>query len=149
MEIRIDRKWKKSGYTISRLFINGERFGDGKHYCSVLEDQDRGLRSDMPLAEIANMKIYGQTAIPTGRYKVTISWSPTFRKRLPLLNDVPGYSGIRIHSGNNPKDTMGCLLPGYNDKVGWVSNSRYWFNLLFARIKKAIDAGEEVYITVG
>lgn len=149
MEIRIDRNWKKSGYTISRLYVNGARLGDGKHYCSVLEDQDRGLKDTMSLDEIAKIKVKGQTAIPTGRYKVTVTYSPTFKKDLPLLNDVPGYSGIRIHSGNSAKDTSGCLLPGYNDKVGWVSDSRYWFNILFERIKKALASGEEVYITVG
>ena len=46
MEVLIDRAWKKDGYTISRLYVNGELFG-----CNTLEDTDRGLRQDMHLEE--------------------------------------------------------------------------------------------------
>ena len=61
MLITIDRAWKKDGYTISRLYVNGELFG-----CNTLEDTDRGLSQDMQLEEIKKKKVYGQTAIPIG-----------------------------------------------------------------------------------
>ena len=64
MIITIDRAWKKAGYTISRIYVNGMLFG-----CNALEDTDRGLRSDMPLSEIKAKKVYGQTAIPSGEYE--------------------------------------------------------------------------------
>lgn len=149
MEIRVDRQWKKADYTISMIFIDGKRFGDGQKWCSILEDKDRGLSSSMSKDEIAKAKVYGKTAIPTGRYRVTITYSNAFKKMLPLLNGVPGYEGIRIHSGNSAADTSGCLLPGCNDKPGWVSNSRYWFNRLYDIIDKAIKGGDKVYITIG
>jgi len=149
MRIRIDRAWRKKGYTISRVFINGERFGDGKKWCSVLEDTDRGLISAMSLGEIRTIKIPGETAIPRGIYQTKITYSPKFRRKLPLLLNVPGYEGVRIHPGNNAANTEGCLLPGVNDAVGRVSNSRYWFNILFDKIQSAENAGEKVWIEIG
>lgn len=149
MEIRIDRAWKKNGYTISRVFIDGARFGDGRKWCNALEDEDRGLTSDMSVDEILSKKVYGKTAIPTGRYLVTITWSPKFRKDLPLVNAVKGFTGVRLHSGNNQEDTLGCILFGENDKVGWVSNSRYWTTMLIGIIKAAIERGNNVYLKVG
>lgn len=149
MEIRIDRAWKKKGYTISRVFLDGKRFGDGRKYCNALEDEDRGLTSDMTVDEILKKKKYGETAIPTGRYKVTMSWSPRFKKEMPLVNAVKGFTGVRLHSGNTPKDTLGCILFGANDKVGEVCNSRYWTTMLTAIIKSAIEREENVYLQVG
>ena len=64
MEVLIDRAWKKDGYTISRLYVNGELFG-----CNTLEDTDRGLIKDMQIEEIKNKKVYGKTAIPSGSYE--------------------------------------------------------------------------------
>jgi len=149
MEIRIDRAWKKKGYTISRVFVNGKRFGDGKKYCNALEDEDRGLTSAMSVDEILAKKKYGETAIPRGTYKVLISWSPRFKQDLPILQAVKGFTGVRIHSGNSPKDTLGCILIGENDKVGWISNSRYWTTLLKSHIKTALDNRENVFIKIG
>ena len=149
MEIRIDRAWKKKGYTISRVFLDGVRWGDGKKFCNALEDEDRGLTSDMTVDQVLAKKVYGKTAIPTGRYKVTMSWSPKFKKDMPLVNAVKGFTGIRIHSGNTADDSLGCILIGVNDKVGWISNSRYWTNMLTGFIKAALERGEDVYLQIG
>ena len=130
-------------------FVDGKRFGDGKKYCNILEDEDRGLTNDMSVDEILAKKKYGETAIPTGRYEVKISWSPKFKKDMPILIAVKGFTGIRIHSGNTAKDSLGCLLVGENSKVGMITNSRYWTTLLTAKIKTALDSGDTVYIKVG
>ena len=87
------------------------------------------------------------TAIPTGRYQITATYSPHFNRTLPLLNNVPGYSGVRIHPGNTAADTDGCILVGENTAKGRVNNSKYWFNLLYAAIDKALKRGESVNIT--
>lgn len=143
MEIRIDRKWRKSNYTISRLYVNGQFFG-----CNTIEDTDRGLTQDMTETEIRKKKLYGKTAIPSGRYNVVMSMSAKFGKMLPEIQNVKGFSGVRIHSGNSAEDSLGCILPGVNDKVGWVSNSRLWTNKLIDQIRAALARGEKVTLTI-
>ena len=143
MEVLIDRAWKKDGYTISRLYVNGELFG-----CNTLEDADRGLRKDMQLEEIKKKKVYGQTAIPRGSYECVYTYSNRFKKMLPLLKDVPGFDGIRIHSGNSAKDTEGCILVGLNLKKGMVLNSREWTNKLVSKMKEAWNRKERVIIVI-
>ena len=142
MEIDLHRKWRKKGYTISVLSINGQRI------CEALEDEDRGLASSMSKEEIAKRKIYAETAIPTGRYQVALTYSPRFKKKLPLVMNVPGYDGIRIHSGNKAKDTEGCILCGRNTAVGTVTNSRYWTNKVIGMIEGAIAKKEQVTINI-
>ena len=143
MEVLIDRAWKKDGYTISRLYVNGELFG-----CNTLEDTDRGLRQDRQLEEIKKKKAYGQTAIPRGSYECVYTYSNRFKKMLPLLKDVPGFDGIRIHSGNSAKDTEGCILVGLNLKKGMVLNSREWTNKLVSKMKEAWNRKERVIIVI-
>lgn len=118
MEIRIRRNSYESGagYTLGRLFTD-----EGGYLCWVLEDEDRGLHQGMTPLQVKLAKVKGRTAIPRGRYLVTMEVSPKFKDRpyaepyggrLPLLHDVPGFDGILIHPGNTPDDTEGCLLPG-------------------------------------
>lgn len=149
MRIKIDRAFKKKGYTISRVFIDGERYGDGTNWCNALEDTDRALHANMSLSEIQSIKIPGETAIPRGVYEVSVTYSPKFRKYMPILLDVPGYSCVRIHSGNTDRDTEGCILLGVNDAVGRVSDSRYWYGRVFALIQYARQRGERVWIEIG
>lgn len=143
MLVTIDRAWKRDGYTISRLYVNGELFG-----CNTLEDTDRGLRQDMSLEEIKAKKVYGETAIPSGSYECVYTYSTRFKKMLPLLLNVQGFDGIRIHSGNSAKDTLGCILVGKNDKKGWISNSRFWTDKLIQTMKTAWDRKEKVTIKI-
>ena len=112
MDLKLKRIYSSDTYTIGHLYINAD------YYCDTLEDTDRGLSSDMPEEQIKKIKIYGKTAIPTGRYKVEVTYSPKFKRHLPLLIGVKGFTGIRIHSGNTPEDTLGCLLVGYNKEKG-------------------------------
>lgn len=143
MEITIKREVKTPNSTISSLAV------DGKFMCYVLEDTDRGLKQDMNLQIIKEKKVYGKTAIPAGRYKVVITMSNRFKRELPLLLNVPGYEGVRIHPGNTAENTEGCLLPGITKAQDFVGNSRAAFSAIFAAIKKAISAGQEVYLTIG
>lgn len=144
MEIKIDRAWKKPGYTISRVYINGVR-----QDFNCLEDPDRGLTQAMPLSLIRQTKIKGNTAIPQGRYRIAHTYSPKYKRNMPLVCDVPGFEGIRIHSGNSAKDTEGCLLFGKNDRVGWISNSRHYTDVLIKAIVEALARGEKVWIEIG
>ena len=118
MELKLKRAYKKKDYTIGKLYI------DGAYFCDTLEDADRGMKQDMPLSELKEMKVACRTAIPTGKYCVYLTKSPRFGRVLPLIYDVPAFSGIRIHSGNTHSDTQGCILVGQNKIVGRVINSR-------------------------
>lgn len=144
MTIRIDRQWKKAEYTISKVYINGRYYG-----CNALEDTDRGLLQAMQIAEIQKRKIKGKTAIPRGYYDVKVTWSEKYQRNMPLVVDVPGFSGIRLHSGNSAKDTEGCILFGKNDKVGWISDSRYWTDKIYRLINTALAKGEKITLIVG
>jgi hypothetical protein len=114
----------------------GELLVDGVHECWTLEDVVR------PNGE----KVYGETAIPYGTYKVGITFSNRFQRDLPLLYDVPDFSGIRIHPGNTAADTHGCLLVGQHKTSTSVTESRLAFDALFPKIRDAIERGEEVTI---
>lgn len=118
MEILVKRLYKKSEYTIGKMHI------DGRYFCDTVEDTDRGLTDEMSEEYIKARKVYGKTAIPTGTYNVILSYSPKFKKTLPLIRDVKGFSGIRIHSGNTAEDSLGCILVGENKIKGGVINSR-------------------------
>ena len=133
MRIELVRIAFKSTYTIGKLYV------DGKYFCDVLEDVDRGLDSSMTESEILEKKVKGQTAIPTGHYVINITYSPKYKRMMPLLLDVKGFSGIRIHSGNTAKDTEGCLLVGKNKQVGKVLESRDTYQRLFKMMEGQKD----------
>jgi len=143
MEIVIRRTDKTSKSTISPLAIMGNPFT-----CFTLEDQDRGLSKNMPLSEIQSAKVFGRTAIPSGRYQVTIDHSTRFGHDMPHILDVPGFEGVRIHSGNTDADTEGCLLVGLEKGTDIVTSSRLAFTQFYILLKQAIDKGETVYITI-
>ena len=128
MKLEVKRIAKQSTYTIGKLFI------DGEYFCDTLEDVCRGLTQEMTEAQIAQIKVKGQTAIPSGTYKVDITFSQKFKKYLPILENVKGFEGIRIHSGNDSNDTEGCILVGKNKAKGQVLESRDTFNKLINKI---------------
>lgn len=130
MRLTLIRIANRPTYCIGKLYI------DGVYVMDTLEDTDRGLDDTMDVEEIKKLKVYGKTAIPTGIYPVTITYSPKFKKNLPLLLNVKGYEGVRIHQGNTDKDTLGCILVGQNKQVGKVLNSRKMFDILYKELVK-------------
>ena len=130
MRLTLIRVANRPTYCIGKLYIDGVYFSD------VLEDVDRGLDDAMDVETIKKLKVKGQTAIPTGIYQVLLTYSPKYKRIMPLINNVKGYSGIRIHSGNTAKDTEGCLLVGKNKEVGKVLESRVTYNALFKRLQQ-------------
>lgn len=119
MKIEIKRLYKTKLSTIGELSI------DGIFECYTLEDVER------------KVKVPCETAIPIGTYNVEISLSNRIKKLLPLLKDVPGFTGIRIHSGNTNHDTEGCILVGTTKGKNYIGNSRIAFNRLFKKMQKA------------
>lgn len=139
MRLTLMRIANRPTYCIGKLYI------DGQYFCDTLEDTDRGLDDRMAESDIKQLKVYGETAIPSGIYPVTITYSTKFKKNLPLISNVKGYSGIRIHSGNTAKDTLGCILVGKNKEVGKVLESRVTFNALYKRL---VQTKERIIIDI-
>ena len=135
---------KKIEYVLTRTDFTekstvGELTLDAKHICFVLEDKVRAA---------TEAKVFGKTAIPYGRYQIIITESTRFKRLLPLLVDVPGYAGIRIHTGNSDVDTEGCLIVGTSKSTDWVSGSKDAFAVFYPELEKQIAAGNTVYITI-
>jgi hypothetical protein len=125
-----------TNYTIGKLY-NGEEY-----LCFVLEDKVREV-DGKPVSE---WKVANETAIPKGTYKVIVDHSNHFGKDLPHILNVPGYEGVRIHTGNTDKDTEGCLLVGSAWPGGdMITGSRD----AFAKVFPLIQAAKEVTITIG
>jgi hypothetical protein len=137
IKLLLKRIARKPGYTIGKLFV------DGEYFCDTLEDTDR-LDEGMSLDEIKKLKQPGQTAIPEGSYKVIVNVSPKFKRLLPRLVNVPGFDGVLIHRGNTAKDTAGCILVGENKKVGMVLNSTYYEERLVELLKNDDNISIEI-----
>lgn len=152
MELVVERKWKKEGYTIGKLFINNVFF------CNTLEDKDRGLTSAMSIEKIKAMKVFGETAIPSGVYEVKLSYSPKFANRVwgkkyngqvPEVLNVKGFAGIRVHPLNTAQDSLGCIGIGKNNVVGMITNSTaYYYKLMDTYIIPALKKNEKVILEI-
>ncbi len=130
MELAVIRQWLTSKSSMGRLSINGVFF------CHTLEDPVRAV------------KIPKETAIGYGRYEVVITPSVRFKRDMPLLLNVPNFQGVRIHAGNGPDDTEGCILVGMERGFDKVWRSREAYDALFQRIKLALDSGDKVYCSI-
>lgn len=129
MILELKRKIFTDDSTIGELSI------DGKFVCYTLEDKVR------------DVKIQNVTAIPYGKYEIAITFSNRFKQYMPLLLNVPGFEGVRIHSGNKSTDTEGCILVGSSKSLNFIGNSRVTYRSLFARIKEAAKK-EKIFINV-
>lgn len=153
MKILIDRKWKKATYTIGNLYVNGKLF------CNTLEDRDRDLKKTDPMSKIRSKKVYGETAIPTGKYTIAmnikspkysaIAWYANLcNGMMPRILNVPCFEGILIHPGNTALDTNGCILVGKNTVKGKLTESKDTFAKLYKQMKAAVDKGETIEIEI-
>ena len=140
-------------YTISRLYIDGERY-----FC-ILEDTDRGLSQTDSPERIAEVKVKGETAIPKGKYLVDMDTvSPKYAKvawakklcggKMPRLVDVPGWEGVLFHPLTDASQTEGCIGVGRNLVKGKILESRACFTHFYAELKKAHDNGEQIYVEI-
>jgi hypothetical protein len=145
LELEIFRKYKLSTYTIGRFTV------DGGYKCDTIEDPIRDLNDynhDNDFDDSGEGKIYGKTAIPCGRYRVLFTYSMKLKRSLPILQNVPGFTGIRIHGGKNADWSEGCPLVGENKIKGGLVNYKYWETVISNLIRDAINRGEQVWITI-
>lgn len=129
MILKLERIHFGETFTIGKLF-NGRDF-----LCFTIEDKVREIEGK-PVSE---WKIAGKTAIPKGYYPVTVTMSNRFKRELPLLGNVQGFDGVRIHTGNTSEQTEGCLLVGltWDGKSGFIGNSKLAFDKVFPIIKNS------------
>ena len=136
MKLLLDRKEYADEATLGDLYV------DGVWECVSLEDE----------LAINGVKDPGNTCIPDGTYEVLITWSPKFKRRLPLLIEVPGFDGIRIHPGNTVEDTLGCILVGEKliqvSGVPFLTHSKAAFDRLYEKLLVADSRGESISIEV-
>ena len=132
MKLILTRIARKAEYTIGRLEDE-----NGKKLCDTLEPIWRNYDG-------GELKIPKKSAIPEGTYRVVTTYSLRFRKYLPLLVGVPGFEGVRIHSGNTSRDTEGCILVGQNLQVGKV----LWSRITLEKLMKLIENEKEIYLTI-
>ena len=136
MEITVKRINKTNDYTIGQMFI------DDEYFCDTLEDTVRDLTN-------VQDKIYGRTAIPAGTYPVILDYSGHFKKLLPHILDIPFFSGVRIHSGNDVEDTNGCILVGSYHHAGYIIESRATMEKLMKKLRETTNKGDRITLSIG
>lgn len=136
MKITVKRINKTNDYTIGQMFI------DDEYFCDTLEDTVRDLTN-------VKDKIYGRTAIPAGTYSVILDYSGHFKKLLPHILDIPFFSGVRIHSGNDVEDTNGCILVGSYHHAGYITESRVTMEKLMKKLRETINKGDRITLSIG
>lgn len=152
MKLTLKRIALRDSYTIGRLYIEGE------YFCDAIEDKVRDSNKDGDLNDAGEGKVYAKTAIPYGRYEITMKVkSPKFSQRsaynwcsgyLPRLLNVPHFEGILIHAGNSADSSAGCLIVGENKIKGQVLNSMATLKKLVPILKRASDNGEKIWISI-
>lgn len=159
MKLLLERIFTCSRYTIGRLYLVNSN-GTTTYLMDTLEDADRGLDNTMDIATITKKKIYCQTAIPTGTYKVVMHVkSPSFSQKayykafcggyMPRLVNVKGYEGILMHRGTNEGHSCGCLLLGKNTIKGQLTDSQWAFEkLMNDYLLPCKKSGENITITI-
>ena len=138
--------------TLKRLnltpnYTEGELYVNGVYFCKTLEDTNRDLNKNGQF-DNNEKKVYGETCIPYGKYKVILSYSPKFKRELTEILEVPDFQGIRIHRGNKISDTLGCILCGEKVKNGYLSNSTPYEIKLVELFKQAKSRNEESFIEI-
>jgi len=86
-------------------------------------------RWDCPTIENADF------LMPAGTYPLSRTWSPKFKKLLPLVENVPNREGIRIHKGTMPEHSQGCIL---TDLAGMA-----YLDVMFNRVEERKELFEE------
>lgn len=142
VNLHLRRRFFAEDYTIGTLWFDKNWFSD------TLEDKTRDYNKDGDLDDDGEDKVYGQTAIPYGRYRISIVLWKKKNRYVPYLHNVTAFSGILIHAGNTAKDTLGCILVGENKVKGGLVNSRQYESRLTVTIQHYISRGYKVYINI-
>jgi hypothetical protein len=138
MLLTVNRYPSQNGTTLGELLV------DGTKECFSCEDEIR----EIPGEPVHKWKVPGKTAIPAGKYRVVLTHSNRFKKVLPELLNVPGFLGVRIHSGNTAEDSEGCILVGEVKGPDSVLKSRDAMLELMALLTVVVEGGEQIWIEI-
>jgi hypothetical protein len=138
MNLLVQRTTRTTRSTDGKLFV------DNTFECYTLEPMYR----EQPNMPVSAWKVFGSTAIPVGTYGVEVTYFYRDQYYSPLLDNVPGFSGVRIHIGNFPTDTEGCILVGTTPGQDEVLDSKIAFNSLMAKINAARNNNTPIQITI-
>ena len=133
MIIKVKRTKFNLNNTLGEMFINNN------HFCYTIEDRVRDINNDGDLDDIGETKVYGETAIPKGEYKLILSISNRFKILMPEILNVKGFTGIRIHKGNSAIDSHGCIIIGMLQNNTGVQQSKIAFDKLMIELKNKKD----------
>lgn len=139
MNITLSRHIKSASYTLGALAVAGAAY-------FTVEPTVRPLTDCTKTTCVG--KIDGKTAIPAGRYEIKDTYSPKYGKNVLELQNVPGFQGIRIHSGNTAEDTEGCIILGEARTKDGVARSREAMTKFNAQVRAVLATGEPMYITI-
>ncbi len=134
MEFKIKRQIYTDESTIGILTVD---FDSSFAPMYTLEDKVR----------LTGVKVPGKTAIPAGRYQIIIDTSNRFKKLMPHILNVNGFSGIRVHSGNKAADTEGCIILGLDKAENMVLRSRVASALFYEKLEEGLKMGK-CFITI-
>ena len=130
MELTLKREPSNDTCTFGKLYIGDD------YECETLEDVVR------------EVKVKGETAIPAGRYRITLENSPRFGQDTITVNNVKNFSGVRIHAGNSSDDTEGCPLVGQQRAGNTITHSRDALLALKGKIQAAVQEHETVWLEI-
>jgi hypothetical protein len=136
------RRYLCETYTIGKFSLNDYKL------CDTLEDKVRDYNKDGDLMDAGETKIFGETAIPYGRYRVVVTHSPKFKRETPLLLNVRHFDYIRMHSGAKPEHSLGCVLVGENKIKGGLINGRVHEARITKLIKEYIARNCAVFVNI-
>ena len=142
MKLLLKRVYLGPSYTVGHLYV------DGKRICETIEDKVRDYNKDGDLLDAGETKIFGETAIPYGKYIMDLTMSPKFKRLLPIVIGVKHFTGIRFHRGRIAQHSHGCILPGENKKKGQVLYSEKYEMLIISKMLSAIRDGEEITLEI-
>lgn len=139
MELKVIRYNSQDDFTQGLLSINGE------FECYTIEDEQR------------TVKVWGETAIPNGRYEIKLrlvgkfhdnykNKFKFFHKGMLHVTNVPGFEYILIHIGNTDDDTAGCLLVGRSTSKSAIAESTIAYEIMYKKVIVAFEKGEKVFI---
>jgi hypothetical protein len=136
MKLQVKRVYLGEEYTIGRMYIDYEDGADYQYFCDTLEDIVRDTNKDGDLQEPGETKVYGETAIPYGTYTIIITKHLKWGIDVPYLTDVKEFTGVLIHMGSTPVQTLGCILVGFNTIKGQLTDSTNTFKKLMGLFKQ-------------